>query len=112
LNIFLILIYSNLICKLVLVGDVAVGKSCLATRYNNLKNNLLKKTKCFRLCHNTFDRNYKATIGVDFEVERFLILGVPVSLQIWDTAGQERFKCIAGKYFLINILLHSNPISF
>ncbi|CAF1237021.1 unnamed protein product [Adineta steineri] len=74
---------SNLICKLVLIGDVAVGKSCLATR----------------LCHNTFDRNYKATIGVDFEVEKFLILGVPMSLQIWDTAGQERFKCIAAAYY-------------
>ncbi|CAF1640699.1 unnamed protein product, partial [Adineta ricciae] len=74
---------SNLICKIVLVGDVAVGKSCLATR----------------LCHNTFERNYKATIGVDFEVEKFLILGVPMSLQIWDTAGQERFKCIAAAYY-------------
>lgn len=30
-------------------------------------------------------------------MEKFLILGVPMSLQIWDTAGQERFKCIAGK---------------
>lgn len=49
------------------------------------------------MCQNTFDRNYKATIGVDFEVEKFSILGVPISLQIWDTAGQERFKCIAGK---------------
>ena len=57
-----------------------------------------KKEQCgdFRLCYNAFDRNYKTTIGVDFEVERFLILGVPISLQIWDTAGQERFKCIAG----------------
>lgn len=74
---------SNLICKLVLIGDVAVGKSSLATR----------------LCHNTFDRNYKATIGVDFEVEKFSVLGVPISLQIWDTAGQERFKCIAAAYY-------------
>ncbi|CAF1220749.1 unnamed protein product [Rotaria sordida] len=74
---------SNLLCKLVLIGDVAVGKSSLATR----------------LCHQTFDRNYKATIGVDFEVERFLILGAPLSLQIWDTAGQERFKCIAAAYY-------------
>ncbi|CAF1022165.1 unnamed protein product [Rotaria sordida] len=74
---------SNLLSKLVLIGDVAVGKSSLATR----------------LCHQTFDRNYKATIGVDFEVERFLILGAPLSLQIWDTAGQERFKCIAAAYY-------------
>lgn len=61
-----------------------------------LKKNRCLDRQCFRLCHNTFDRNYKATIGVDFEVEKFSVLGVPISLQIWDTAGQERFKCIAG----------------
>ncbi|KAG2459218.1 RAB34 protein, partial [Polypterus senegalus] len=50
-------------------------------------------------CKNTFDKNYKATIGVDFEMERFEVLGVPFSLQLWDTAGQERFKCIASTYY-------------
>lgn len=30
-----------------------------------------------------FDKNYKATIGVDFEMERFEVLGVPFSLQLW-----------------------------
>lgn len=29
-----------------------------------------------------FDKNYKATIGVDFEMERFEVLGVPFSLQL------------------------------
>ncbi|MPC59745.1 Ras-related protein Rab-34 [Portunus trituberculatus] len=52
-----------------------------------------------RFCHQVFDANYKATIGVDFEVERFDILGIPFNLQIWDTAGQERFKCIAASYY-------------
>jgi len=33
-------------------------------------------------CHRLFDNNYKATIGVDFEVERFDILGVPFHLQM------------------------------
>ncbi|KAG8590418.1 hypothetical protein GDO81_006760 [Engystomops pustulosus] len=52
-----------------------------------------------RFCKDVFDKNYKATIGVDFEMERFEILGVPFSLQLWDTAGQERFKCIASTYY-------------
>uniref|UniRef100_A0A8D2IPJ9 Ras-related protein Rab-36 n=1 Tax=Varanus komodoensis TaxID=61221 RepID=A0A8D2IPJ9_VARKO len=52
-----------------------------------------------RFCKDTFDKNYKATIGVDFEMERFEVLGVPFSLQLWDTAGQERFKCIASTYY-------------
>ncbi|KAK2573946.1 Ras-related protein Rab-34, partial [Acropora cervicornis] len=52
-----------------------------------------------RYCRNLFDRDYKATIGVDFEVERFKILDQEFNMQIWDTAGQERFKCMAGAYY-------------
>ncbi|XP_029051841.1 ras-related protein Rab-34 isoform X1 [Osmia bicornis bicornis] len=71
------------ISKAIVIGDVSVGKSCLINRF----------------CHKIFDNNYKATIGVDFEVERFDILGIPFHLQIWDTAGQERFKSIAASYY-------------
>lgn len=69
--------------KIIIVGDVAVGKTCLVTRF----------------CHNTFNCDYKSTIGVDFEIAKFDILGIPFNLQIWDTAGQERFKCIASSYY-------------
>lgn len=71
------------ICKAVLVGDVAVGKTCLVNR----------------ICHDVFDKDYKATIGVDFEVEKYSVLNTPFTLQIWDTAGQERFKSIASSYY-------------
>ncbi|XP_069353331.1 ras-related protein Rab-36 [Eulemur rufifrons] len=69
--------------KVVVVGDLYVGKTSLIHRF----------------CKNAFDRDYKATIGVDFEIERFEIAGIPYSLQIWDTAGQEKFKCIAATYY-------------
>ncbi|PRD23062.1 UNVERIFIED_CONTAM: Rab34 [Trichonephila clavipes] len=69
--------------KVIVVGDVAVGKTCLVRRF----------------CVQAFDTNYKATIGVDFEAEKFYILDVPFILQIWDTAGQEKFKCIASSYY-------------
>lgn len=36
----------------------------------------------FRFCKDVFERDYKATIGVDFEIERFEISGVPFSLQM------------------------------
>ncbi|NWT05296.1 RAB34 protein, partial [Mionectes macconnelli] len=51
-------------------------------------------------CKDTFDKNYKATIGVDFEMERPLwpSLHLPPPSR-WDTAGQERFKCIASTYY-------------
>uniref|UniRef100_A0A8C5PH62 Ras-related protein Rab-34 n=1 Tax=Leptobrachium leishanense TaxID=445787 RepID=A0A8C5PH62_9ANUR len=71
------------ISKVIVVGDLSVGKTCMINRF----------------CKDTFDKNYKATIGVDFEMERFEVLGVPFSLQLWDTAGQERFKCIASTYY-------------
>nr|XP_019952685.1 PREDICTED: ras-related protein Rab-34-like [Paralichthys olivaceus] len=71
------------IAKVIVVGDVSVGKTCLISSF----------------CKGNFDKNYKATIGVDFEMERFEVLGVPFSLQLWDTAGQERFKCIASTYY-------------
>ncbi|XP_075887416.1 ras-related protein Rab-36 [Nelusetta ayraudi] len=69
--------------KVVIVGDLNVGKTCLINRF----------------CKDVFEKDYKATIGVDFEIERFEISGVPFSLQIWDTAGQEKFKCIASAYY-------------
>ncbi|XP_027875264.1 ras-related protein Rab-36-like [Xiphophorus couchianus] len=69
--------------KVVVVGDLNVGKTALIKRF----------------CKDVFERDYKATIGVDFEIERFQILGVPFSLQIWDTAGQEKFKCIVSTYY-------------
>jgi hypothetical protein len=36
----------------------------------------------FRFCHRVFDANYKATIGVDFELERFRVLDVAFNLQM------------------------------
>ncbi|XP_018561908.1 ras-related protein Rab-34 [Anoplophora glabripennis] len=69
--------------KVIVIGDVSVGKTSIVNRF----------------CKKIFDSNYKSTIGVDFEVERFDILRVPYNLQIWDTAGQERFKSIAQSYY-------------
>lgn len=71
------------ISKVIVVGDLAVGKTCLINRF----------------CKHVFDRNYKGTIGVDFEMEQFRVLGVPFTLQLWDTSGQERYKCIASTYY-------------
>ncbi|XP_078008030.1 ras-related protein Rab-36 isoform X2 [Phascolarctos cinereus] len=71
------------VSKVVVLGDLYVGKTSLINRF----------------CKDAFDRDYKATIGVDFEIERFQIAGIPYSLQIWDTAGQEKFKCIASAYY-------------
>ncbi|KAA3469554.1 ras-related protein RABA4c-like [Gossypium australe] len=60
--------------KVVLIGDSAVGKSQLLSRFTR----------------NEFNIDSKATIGVEFQTKTLLIDHKSVKAQIWDTAGQER----------------------
>lgn len=69
--------------KVVVVGDSAVGKSNLMSRY----------------VRNEFDSNSKATIGVEFQTQSMAIDGKEVKAQIWDTAGQERFRALTYAYY-------------
>ena len=58
--------------KVILLGDGAVGKTSIATRF----------------CHNDFGGTYKQTIGLDFFIHRMQIGRKSVALQIWDIGGQ------------------------
>ncbi|PQM34697.1 ras-related protein RABA5b [Prunus yedoensis var. nudiflora] len=69
--------------KVVLIGDSAVGKSNLLSRF----------------ARNEFDPNNKATIGVEFLTQELEIDGKMVKAQIWDTAGQERFRAVTSAYY-------------
>ncbi|KAH9520485.1 Ras- protein Rab-34 [Dermatophagoides farinae] len=71
------------IAKCNVVGDTSVGKTCLVNRFG----------------YDVFDSKSKATIGVDFDVQKFSILNRPFTLQIWDTAGDERFRSITRAYY-------------
>eukprot|EP00808_Paulinella_micropora_P029343 g15367.t1 len=62
--------------KLVLIGDSAVGKSCLLMRF----------------AENSFSDNLMSTIGIDFKTKMTEMDGEQVKIQVWDTAGQERFQ--------------------
>lgn len=75
--------HYDLLVKLMLIGDQAVGKSCLLTRFSE----------------NTFSSSFISTIGVDFKVKTLDVDGTRVKLQIWDTAGQERFRTITTAYY-------------
>ncbi|XP_075248184.1 ras-related protein Rab-1C-like [Convolutriloba macropyga] len=74
---------SKMNAKIVLLGDAAVGKTCLF----------------YRIFRNEFTDLYKTTIGVDFCLLDYLILSVPFRLQLWDTAGSERFKALTYGYY-------------
>lgn len=69
--------------KVVIIGDSAVGKSNLLSRY----------------ARDEFNINSKATIGVEFQTQSMEIDGKEVKAQIWDTAGQERFRAVTSAYY-------------
>ncbi|XAR58185.1 hypothetical protein NMG60_11026597 [Bertholletia excelsa] len=69
--------------KVVIIGDSAVGKSNLLSRY----------------ARNEFNMHSKATIGVEFQTQSMEIDGKEVKAQIWDTAGQERFRAVTSAYY-------------
>jgi Ras-related protein Rab-1A len=74
---------SDLLYKVLIIGDSAVGKSCLLLQFSD----------------QTFSDNYVSTIGVDFKIRTMDVGGQQIKLQIWDTAGQERFQTITANYY-------------
>ena len=71
-------------CKVVLLGDSGVGKTCIIARYIS----------------GSFDKNSPTTNGASFcsKNVRFDQLGKNLLLDIWDTAGQEKYKALT-KFF-------------
>ncbi|KAL6520487.1 Ras-related protein RABA5a [Orobanche hederae] len=69
--------------KIVMIGDSAVGKSNLLSRF----------------ARDEFYPNSKSTIGVEFQTQKMEISGKEVKAQIWDTAGQERFRAVTSAYY-------------
>jgi len=69
--------------KILLIGDSAVGKSCLLNRFAD----------------DIYIESYISTIGVDFKIRSIEIDGKVIKLQLWDTAGQERFRTITTNFY-------------
>ncbi|KAL7612754.1 hypothetical protein Lser_V15G08227 [Lactuca serriola] len=69
--------------KTVLIGDSAVGKSNLLSRF----------------AKDEFHLDTKPTIGVEFAYRNTKLGDKIIKAQIWDTAGQERFRAITNSYY-------------
>ena len=70
--------------KYIIIGNPAVGKSCLLNQFLNGK----------------FLEEYEITVGVEFGAKTIEVGGGErIKLQIWDTAGQESFKSITRAYY-------------
>ena len=69
--------------KILLIGDVGVGKTSILTKY----------------CNNYFPKGIEPTMGIEFKIKIIKRNNFNVKLQIWDTSGQEKFKSITQNYF-------------
>ena len=70
--------------KIVLLGDVSVGKTSIASRY----------------CKNSFNEHHINTIGGAYQQQKVVLNnGSMVKLHIWDTSGQERFRAMTNLYY-------------
>ena len=75
---------TDLVYKILLLGDSEVGKSCFLMRYAD----------------NVFVDNYITTIGLDYKLKYIqLDSGEIIKVQLWDTAGQDRYRTIAKNYY-------------
>ncbi|XP_072159764.1 ras-related protein Rab-37 [Bemisia tabaci] len=75
---------TDLNCKVMLLGDSGVGKTCLLVRFRD---------NCF------LSGNFISTVGIDFRNKVVQVDDAKVKLQIWDTAGQERFRSVTHAYY-------------
>mmetsp|Transcript_18808 Transcript_18808/g.40413 ORF Transcript_18808/g.40413 Transcript_18808/m.40413 type:complete len:261 (+) Transcript_18808:583-1365(+) len=69
--------------KFIIIGDEAVGKTCLLLQFTD---------KRYRLTH-------EVTVGVEFGSRILNHNNAAIKLQCWDTAGQDRFRSIIRSYY-------------
>jgi len=86
---------DNITCKVVLVGDTGVGKTCIIQRYVNDK----------------YSENVESTITSTYTYKNLECKKYKksISFDIWDTAGQELYRALAKNFYLnatIGILVY------
>ena len=70
--------------KVILVGDISVGKTSVLGRFID----------------NKFSTEYKCTVGSDTKVKNVQIdQNNFAKISIWDTAGEEKFRAVTKNYF-------------
>jgi small GTP-binding protein len=71
-------------CKVVFLGDSAVGKSSISQRF----------------CKNIFTGEHEVTIGGAYIQQKVQLKnGSFLKLHLWDTGGEERFRAMAPLYY-------------
>ena len=73
-------------CKVVLLGESGVGKTCIISRYTN----------------NTFEDNIMSTTGASYCGKAMTFDeygGKTIKFEIWDTAGQEKYRALTKIFY-------------
>ena len=68
--------------KIVIIGDINVGKTSILSRFR----------------YGTFEQAYMPTLGIDFFTKNLFYEDKTIRLILWDTAGQERFRSLIPSY--------------
>ena len=76
-------INEDYLFKIIVLGDCAVGKSNILSKYSK----------------NIFNKSSKSTIGVELITKFFRYEDKILKINIWDTAGQERFTSMITTYY-------------
>ena len=74
---------TNIPIKIVLLGQSATGKTCIATRY----------------VKGTFLSSSVSTVGASYLTKSATVDGITYDLNIWDTAGQELYRSLTPMYY-------------
>lgn len=74
---------SEIIFKVIIIGDSGVGKTQLLNR----------------IIHNTFNKVSQPTLGIDFKKMTIQVNGKWVTINFWDTAGQEQYEAINKSFY-------------
>ena len=73
-------------CKVVLLGESGVGKTCIIARFIN----------------NTFEENLISTTGASYAGKTMTFDefgGKSLKFEIWDTAGQEKYRSLTKIFY-------------
>ena len=73
-------------CKVVLLGESGVGKTCIIARFIN----------------NTFEENLISTTGASYAGKTITFDefgGKSIKFEIWDTAGQEKYRSLTKIFY-------------
>ena len=73
---------SDIKLKILILGDSAVGKTCLLLKYID----------------GFFPDTYISTIGVEYKSKIINKNNINICLEIWDTCGQERYKSLSKSF--------------